>query len=74
MTDISSHPKTQQHGPNILAVTAFSNLHDMSMVTMETNGLSNSLHRPSTFLPSYHRSIYSREEGRQSYVLHFGSY
>ncbi len=52
MTDMSSHPKNQQPGPNILAVTAFSNLHDISMVTMETNGLSNFLHRPSTFPPS----------------------
>ena len=52
MTDSSSHAKNQQPGHNTLAVTAFSNLHDSSMVTMETNGLTNFLHRPSTFLPN----------------------
>ncbi len=52
MTDMSSHAKNQQPEPNILAMTAFSNLHDIGMVTMETNGLSNFLHRPSTFLPN----------------------
>ncbi len=49
---MSSHAKIQQPGPNILSVTAFSNLHESSMVTMETNGLTNFLHRPSTFPPS----------------------
>ena len=48
---MSSHAKFQQPGPNVLAVTTFSNLHNGSMVTMETNGLTNFLHRPSTFLP-----------------------
>ena len=52
MTDIGLQAKVQQPGPNILAVTPFSNLHDSSMVTMETNGLTNFLHRPSTFLPN----------------------
>ena len=52
MTDMSSRLKIQQPGPHILALTAFSNLHGISMVTMETNGLTNFLHRPSTFPPS----------------------
>ena len=52
MTDTGSHARFKQPGPNILLVTAFSNLHDNSMVTMETNGLTNFLHRPSTFPPS----------------------
>ena len=52
MVYISSHAKIQQPGPNILAVTAFSNLHDNSMVAMETNGLTNFSHRPSTCPPS----------------------
>ncbi len=47
MTDMSSHAKIQRPGPNILVITAFSSLNDSSMVTMETNGLTNFLHRPS---------------------------
>ncbi len=52
MIYISSNAKFQQPGPNILAVTGFSHLHDNSMVAMETNGLTNFLHRPSTCPPS----------------------
>ncbi len=52
MTDIRSHAKNQLPGQSTLAMTAFSNLHDNSMVTMETNGLTNFSHRPSTFLPN----------------------
>ncbi len=52
MIDISPDAKIQQTGPNILAETAFLNFHDSSMVTMETNGLTNFLHRPSSCPPS----------------------
>ncbi len=52
MTDISSHAKNQQPGHSTLAMPAFSNLHDNSMVTMETNGLTKFLPRPYTFLPN----------------------
>ncbi len=50
MVCMSPYTKIQQPGPNILAVTAFPNLHDNCMVTMETNGLTIFLHRPSTFI------------------------
>ncbi len=52
MTDMSSPARFQQPGSNILAVTAFSNLHKSNMVTMATNGLTNFLHTPSTLSPS----------------------
>ena len=52
MTDTGSHARFEQPGPNILLVTAFSNLHNSSMVTMETIGLTNFLHGPSIFLPN----------------------
>ncbi len=52
MTDMISHPKIQAPVHNIFDVTAFSNLHDISMVTMETNGLTNFLHRSFTFSPN----------------------
>ena len=52
MIDMSGHAKNQQSGPNIWARTVFSSLHDNTMVTMETNGLTNFSPRSSNSLPS----------------------
>ena len=62
MTHYTSHAKIHCHQANMLAVRAFSDLHQSIVVTMETNDLSPFLQPPSTLPPSL-VPINSGEEG-----------